>query len=350
MAVNDASIRCRQWSTNCVKHLCTNDVQSFEIQSSDVQSSDVQSSDVQSSDVQSSNVHLRPPKCTSKSRLCSTSLPPKRRDVALCFPLASTAPADSHDGSQSCLPLSSAQKHNLSSSMKCKLCSKANNKLSSEKSKLSCEKLEKSKSSLEKSKPSSEKSKISSVTRTGKFSHKLSSFEALCSGGSQRWWLVLLLSLLTVGVSPFNLSPKSAVIFEDPHGGGERPSYFGYAVGLRSRAKYNDHWVLVGAPRSNVTPTPAAPVGLVEPGALYKCPVGLMGGGCRQLILDDLVVVHSSSGNVAHNMWSGELGYHDLKDHGWLGGSIDTQQGDREATMVSWGPSTPSRGTGRPPW
>lgn len=43
--------------------------------------------------------------------------------------------------------------------------------------------------------------------------------------------------------------------------------------------------LLVGAPRSNVTLTSRSPVGLIEPGAVYKCPVG--GSTCSQMLLDD---------------------------------------------------------------
>ena len=39
-------------------------------------------------------------------------------------------------------------------------------------------------------------------------------------------------------------------------------------------------------------------------------------------------------GNTAHNLADGERAYRDLKDGGWLGASIDTQDSGGEASMV----------------
>lgn len=52
---------------------------------------------------------------------------------------------------------------------------------------------------------------------------------------------LLLLAVLHL-TGGFNLSPQSAIVFSDPQLAEERQTYFGYAVGLRSRRRYDDHW------------------------------------------------------------------------------------------------------------
>ena len=56
----------------------------------------------------------------------------------------------------------------------------------------------------------------------------------------------LLLLSIAIPCSGFNLSPEASILFEDPKldHPGWRESYFGYAVGLRSRKYHKDTWLV----------------------------------------------------------------------------------------------------------
>uniref|UniRef100_A0A0P4W2E3 Uncharacterized protein n=2 Tax=Scylla olivacea TaxID=85551 RepID=A0A0P4W2E3_SCYOL len=125
----------------------------------------------------------------------------------------------------------------------------------------------------------------------------------------------------------FNLEPQSAQIYNYPDTSSpEREPYFGYAVALQHDDKQDSSWVIVGAPRANSSYHDKSVI--IEPGALFKC--SLTSETCDELLVDQ-------TGNDKYDSGRQTFHYHDLKNYGWLGGSLDSQlkyQSNRQATCV----------------
>lgn len=105
-----------------------------------------------------------------------------------------------------------------------------------------------------------------------------------------------------------------------------RESYFGFTVALQHRTSDDTAWLVVGAPRANSSRY--RPTAIREPGVVFKC--SLEGDTCQELHIDQ------TGNTVVHNSNS-EFSYHDLKNGGWLGGSLDSQPAfdeDRQITAV----------------
>ncbi|XP_043222873.1 integrin alpha-PS3-like [Amphibalanus amphitrite] len=125
--------------------------------------------------------------------------------------------------------------------------------------------------------------------------------------------LVLMASPLTTG---FNVDTAHPVIFRgpvtDPTGRQTRAdTYFGYSVSLGGVRESDGPWLLAGAPRANSTLGPNPPSRVLEPGAVFKCPLR-RGAACQEVLVD-------RTGNVPDP----ERQYTDLKDQGWLGGAME---------------------------
>ena len=122
-------------------------------------------------------------------------------------------------------------------------------------------------------------------------------------------------AVFNIGVG-FNVDTRHPVLFRGPLGAGE--AHFGLAVALTTGT--SQPWLLVGAPRANsslgVHPE------ISEPGALYRCPA-LGGGLCEEVLVD-------TDGNVPAKDFS----YTNLRDGGWLGGTIDAEPGVGGRTVV----------------
>ncbi|KAG0717792.1 Integrin alpha-PS4 [Chionoecetes opilio] len=115
----------------------------------------------------------------------------------------------------------------------------------------------------------------------------------------------------------FNLEPLMHHAFPYPYQDQQgREAYFGFSVALQhSEEGGGANWVLVGAPRANSSLSGKQDI--PEPGAVFSC--SLAGDTCEELHVDA-----NSDRKV-------------VKDHGWLGGSLDTQpdfQSNRQATCV----------------
>ncbi|KAG0717791.1 Integrin alpha-PS5 [Chionoecetes opilio] len=115
----------------------------------------------------------------------------------------------------------------------------------------------------------------------------------------------------------FNLEPLMHHAFPYPYQDQQgREAYFGFSVALQhSEEGGGANWVLVGAPRANSSLSGKQDI--PEPGAVFSC--SLAGDTCEELHVDA-----NSDPKV-------------VKDHGWLGGSLDTQpdfQSNRQATCV----------------
>lgn len=123
----------------------------------------------------------------------------------------------------------------------------------------------------------------------------------------------------------FNLEPESAKIYAYPDATtSTREAYFGYAVALQHVDEASATWVIVGAPRANSSYHDRSII--QEPGALFKCP--LTSDTCDELLVDPKGNKVDGSGHQTHK---------DLKNYGWLGGSLDSQpkhQSNRQATCV----------------
>ncbi|XP_037076274.1 integrin alpha-V-like [Pollicipes pollicipes] len=109
-------------------------------------------------------------------------------------------------------------------------------------------------------------------------------------------------------VFPFNVDTRHPVIFGGP--AADADAYFGYTVALVAGTQ---PWVLVGAPRANSTLGVHPEVR--EPGALFRCPA-LAAGPCQEVLVD-------ADGNEP----APDRSYTSLRDAGWLGGSLDVQNG-----------------------
>ncbi|XP_068247139.1 integrin alpha-PS3-like isoform X1 [Palaemon carinicauda] len=136
---------------------------------------------------------------------------------------------------------------------------------------------------------------------------------------SQWWWS------FTVA---FNLEPESYKVFEDPlvfEFSWGRETYFGFSVSLQKNFMDGSAWLLVGAPRANSSYYPD-PRDVMEPGAIFKCNV--QNSSCEELWIDQ---------NGSDCPKDTGFCYKDMKNNGWLGASIDTQQaydGGRQASGV----------------
>ncbi|XP_064089032.1 integrin alpha-PS3-like [Macrobrachium nipponense] len=148
------------------------------------------------------------------------------------------------------------------------------------------------------------------------------------TGGSRCLLFHLLLLSEWGALVAFNLEPESYNIFEDPlidELSWGRETYFGFSVALQKNPADGSSWLLVGAPRGNSSFYPDPRV-VTEPGAIFKCNV--QNSSCEELWIDQ-------EGNEGPADFRSN--YRDLKNNGWLGGAIDTQQtsgGGRRASGV----------------
>ncbi|KAG7165078.1 Integrin alpha-PS3-like [Homarus americanus] len=115
-------------------------------------------------------------------------------------------------------------------------------------------------------------------------------------------------------------------LFTDPYlNDNGRESYFGFAIALQ-RGPDNTAWLMVGAPRANSSNYKNEKI--TEPGVLYKCNLQTL--HCQELFIDQ-------TGNTVSNYPSSWTIYQDLKNGGWLGGTLDAQptfDSGRQATGV----------------
>ncbi|XP_043222781.1 integrin alpha-9-like [Amphibalanus amphitrite] len=137
--------------------------------------------------------------------------------------------------------------------------------------------------------------------------------------------LLLMVSPLTTG---FNVDTAHPVIFRgpvtDPTGRQTRAdTYFGYSVSLAGVGMGDGPWLLAGAPRANSTLGLNPPSRVLEPGAVFKCPLR-RGAACQEVLVDP-------TGNDVNR----QRLYTDLKDQGWLGGAMDAEPGGTGRLAVS---------------
>ncbi|KAJ4448226.1 hypothetical protein ANN_10240, partial [Periplaneta americana] len=116
-------------------------------------------------------------------------------------------------------------------------------------------------------------------------------------------WLSLVFLHLVVHALGYNVSPRDAIVFQDPVSQPE--GYFGFSVALQK------HWLLVGAPRAN-----SSHPDIAQPGVLYQCPLD-GAASCSAQLLD-----------AAGNDRNDTLQYQQHKDGAWVGGALD-QLGSR---------------------
>ena len=136
--------------------------------------------------------------------------------------------------------------------------------------------------------------------------------------------LVLVVPLTTA----FNVDTAHPVIFRgpatDPTGRQTRAdTYFGYSVGLAGVGVDGGPWLLAGAPRANSTLGLSKLSHVLEPGALFKCPLR-RGAACQETLVD-------RTGNERDSFWP----FKDLKDQGWLGATMDVESGGDGRVAVS---------------
>ncbi|XP_063843702.1 integrin alpha-PS3-like isoform X1 [Scylla paramamosain] len=124
----------------------------------------------------------------------------------------------------------------------------------------------------------------------------------------------------------FNLEPRTRLTYSYPYAATQgREPYFGFAVALQINQVNDTNWLMVGAPRANSSIYKNHQQ-ITEPGALFKC--NLNGQKCDEFIVDD-------SGNTETPNQLHEFSYHDMKNFGWLGGSLDSQPNFREDRQVT---------------
>ncbi|KAL7301511.1 hypothetical protein TKK_0005947 [Trichogramma kaykai] len=138
---------------------------------------------------------------------------------------------------------------------------------------------------------------------------------------------LVLLALLTLSgrftiARAYNLNVASARLFVDPFkGSSSRASYFGFSVGLyTSSSDGKDALLLVGAPRANSSRRVTAERRVVEPGAVYKCPIDATRNdrGCDEWQLD--------SGYQEQQPLLGD-NFEPKRDYAWLGANIAVVNG-----------------------
>ena len=113
--------------------------------------------------------------------------------------------------------------------------------------------------------------------------------------------------------SAYNLDANGAKLYEDPSAGVDgSQSYFGYSVAMYASGK--ESLLLVGAPRANSSRLAGA-AGIVEPGVVYKCPIGesAVADRCDEWLLDPTV-----DGRIFDTRWD----IRQLRDHSWLGATV----------------------------
>ncbi|KAL3832414.1 hypothetical protein ACJMK2_024059 [Sinanodonta woodiana] len=130
-------------------------------------------------------------------------------------------------------------------------------------------------------------------------------------------YLLIDLRIIVMG---FNVDTHNYELFYGPRG-----SYFGFSVAFLRND--NGHWLLAGAPRSHDQYQPEVDT----PGALYKCPIGVINGTyCLQVMVDN-------TGNVQVGMYTDgrtQVFLHD-KSNQWLGVSLDVSPRDQEILVCA---------------
>lgn len=138
------------------------------------------------------------------------------------------------------------------------------------------------------------------------------------------WALTVILGYEVTPTWSFNLDMKASYVMWEPASRSQnRHSYFGYSIALY--ASRGTAWALVGAPRANNTQWSFSASEIPEPGALYACSLSDSEAlKCNQILVDP-------TGNDNSNV---PLSYKDLKNYGWLGGSLDLLQQDVTEPIV----------------
>ena len=142
--------------------------------------------------------------------------------------------------------------------------------------------------------------------------------------GSPAAWTALVLVLAVSLTTAFNVDTTHPVIFRgpvtDPTGQQTRAgTYFGYSVSLGGTRASDGPWLLTGAPRANSTLGLNPPSRVLEPGAIFKCRLH-RDAPCQEVLVD-------RTGNEPDSQYR----YTDLKDQGWLGGTMDYSSNGRFA-------------------
>ncbi|KAM7448506.1 integrin [Porites harrisoni] len=115
----------------------------------------------------------------------------------------------------------------------------------------------------------------------------------------------------------FNIDIKKPVIFSGPQGS----EYFGYSVALHSDRSF--HWVIVGAPKSNVTDR-AGIANLVRYGAAFRCQYSAAGSqSCKEIPIDKRP---DSTIEVGNSIYKSEE-----KEGMWLGAVVTSTGKDGKA-------------------
>ncbi|XP_037089732.1 LOW QUALITY PROTEIN: integrin alpha-PS3-like [Pollicipes pollicipes] len=132
--------------------------------------------------------------------------------------------------------------------------------------------------------------------------------------------LMLTSVLVMCPTEAFNVDVVHPVIFRgpvtDPAGLRSRAdTYFGFAVGLAGGSGAAGPELVVGAPRANSTLGRNPLDRVLEPGALFKCPLR-RGARCQEVLVDP-----------TGNQPGPGFRYTDLKNQSWLGGALDVEAG-----------------------
>ena len=123
---------------------------------------------------------------------------------------------------------------------------------------------------------------------------------------------LLFLALAITSSMAYNLDVDRAKIYEDPSfRGTARNSYFGYSVALYVSDK--ETILLVGAPKANSSRK--ADVGVVEPGAVFKCSIKQSNTSCEEWLFDASVPA-----KLLENTCNWQIKQN--RSNSWLGASI----------------------------
>ncbi|KAK3883405.1 hypothetical protein Pcinc_012280 [Petrolisthes cinctipes] len=130
------------------------------------------------------------------------------------------------------------------------------------------------------------------------------------------WYYLVVVVVLVLPVWGFNLEPRESHIFSYPEE---------VQIALQKQHVDGPAWLVVGAPRANSSLQFSS---IIEPGAVFKCPLQNQ-GQCQELFIKDTGVIEVGQGTNETFLIA--------SNHGWLGGYLDTQptyQNDRQTTVV----------------
>ncbi|CAM1292499.1 ITGA9 (predicted), partial [Pycnogonum litorale] len=133
--------------------------------------------------------------------------------------------------------------------------------------------------------------------------------------------LLWISSIRLLRVNCLNVDTKFPLFYHH----NQKGSHFGYTVTFhRNRTSM---WAMVAAPKANSTSLPSS---VIESGSVYKCDLSLSSNSCQEVIFE------TTGNDLTLRARNSAFSYTDMKNHMWLGVSMDSGHGNFMACAHLW--------------